>query len=568
MSTRQAPGPSMVPLVSSLNSRKRSTLETTADIENARSMKKSKRDDGTKDRKKRHRKKKRKSPVIAPMELDFCARSKSRSTTVTTQDTAQEEILVMPENMLDEEAQPSQDPIHAPDVEDTSPRISYADKGKGKAKQESLPPVVESPQAQIARLQQELETQRLPFALAPCGHIVCYSCLVRWFTSPEVPHEPNSLQEDISSPSETSHFHKKKKCPVCRTSIFERPVEVWGVKSMVTGLVRSGLVELPAPLSALEPEASISNHDDPWRNIFGNANRLFLDFFEPRPPRPPRPGGEGLQEMGMYDADDGGIYRCIDCMHEIWRGVCTHCHREYPGHRSSDDDEDDEDLEFDAGGEFRDILQMFANGPPHAYLGDYGAYMDSDSDNSAEFIEEIDDEEDEEGNLVQIPRAQNPVHLGAPRTFGRLYRNSFDEAYPIGRLEEGGIAHIGEVHMDESGDETDEHEDSFIDDSEASSADTPPEQSSRSGRLIPRSQRRSISDVSDEDSDMEIMTEGAARQLGQELRSRRGASNRGSVQASIMLSDDDVGLSGPPPSRTTARRMRTIVDLSDESENE
>ncbi|KAG6883518.1 hypothetical protein C0993_005722, partial [Termitomyces sp. T159_Od127] len=453
MSTRQASGPSMVPLAPSLNSKKRSTLEDYADTESTRSLKKSKREDGTKDKKKRQKKKKRKSSIIT---LDLRARSKSRSATVTTQDTAQEDTCVMPENLLDE-AQRSQNPVNAP--EDTSPRIPYADKGKGRAKQESLPPVVESPDSQIARLQQELEAQRLllkqhqshlaqvhqaltcqicldllhkPFALAPCGHIVCYPCLVRWFTAPEAPNELHSLQEDISSPPETSHCHKKKKCPVCRTHVIERPVEVWGVKSMVTGLVRSGLIELPAPIPVLEAEASTSRHDDPWRNIFARANRLFLDLLEPRPPRPPRSGGEGLQEMGMYDADDGGI------------------------------------------------------------------------------------------------------------------------------------AHIDEVQMDESGDETDEYEGSFIDDSEASSANAPLERSSRLDRPIHRSSRRR--DSSDEDSNVELVTDGAARQLGRGLRLRRRASNRGSVQSSVVPSDDDEGLS-PPPSRITARRAITIVDLSDDSEN-
>lgn len=349
---------------------------------------------------------------------------------------------------------------------------------------------------------------------------------------------------------------------MCRTHVFERPVEVWGVKSMVTGLVRSGLIDLPAPIPAPEHEASTSSHDDPWRNIFDRANRLFLDLLEPRPPRPPRPGVEGLQEMGMYDADDGGIYRCIDCMHEIWRGVCTHCHRGYPGHRASEDDEDDEDLEFDAGGEFRDILQMFANGP-NAYLGDDGVSMDSDSEDSAGLIfrEEMGGEEDEEdGN--------HPVHLGAPRTLGRLYRNPFDEVIPIGRFEEGGIAHIGEIQSDESGDETDEYEGSFIADSEVSSADAPPDQSSRSGHQIHRLPRRHVSDVSYEDSDVEIVTGGAARQIDRGLRLRRRASNGGSVQNSSVMSDDDEGLSDPLPSRTEVRRTRTIVELSDDSGNE
>ncbi|KAG6901071.1 hypothetical protein C0995_001211 [Termitomyces sp. Mi166 len=597
MSTR--PGSSIAPLAPSVNSKKRSTSEACADIENSRSLKKSKRDDENKDKKKRPRKRRRKSSVVTVVEPDIRARSKSRSMTVPTHDTAQEEVDVTPENVLDEEAQPSQDVNHAEDIEDTSPRIPYADKGKGKAKQESLPPTVESPESQIARLYQELEAQRVllrehqshlthvhqaltcqicldllykPFALAPCGHIICYPCLVRWFTAPEAPGELHSLQEEIPGPPETSHCHKKKKCPVCRTYIIERPVEVWGVKSMVTGLVRSGLVELPAPPPALEPEASTSTNDDPWRNIFRRPNRFFIDVLEPRPPRPPRPGGEGLEEMGMYDADDGGIYRCIDCMHEIWRGVCTHCHREYPGHQASEDDEDDEDLEFDAGGEFRDILHLFANAP-NAYFDDYGANMNSDSEASAGFIfgEEIDDEEDEEDDvydLVQIPRARNSAHPGAPRTLGPIYRHPFDDFFPIGHpQEERGNVHIDEVQVEESGDESDEYEGSFIDDFEAPPSAPSPERLPRSSRS--RRGQRHVSDViDDEDSDVEvIVTEGAARQLGRITRSWR-ASSRDIVQDPIMVSDDDDELSDLLPGRTTARRARNIIEVSEDSENE
>lgn len=42
----------------------------------------------------------------------------------------------------------------------------------------------------------------------------------------------------------------------------------------------------------------------------------------------------------MLDMEDGGIYRCFDCMHEIWDGVCTSCGRLYPGHQPNPDDDD------------------------------------------------------------------------------------------------------------------------------------------------------------------------------------------------------------------------------------
>ncbi|KAF9523782.1 hypothetical protein CPB83DRAFT_653196 [Crepidotus variabilis] len=57
---------------------------------------------------------------------------------------------------------------------------------------------------------------------------------------------------------------------------------------------------------------------------------------------PGAPAGQAVQEnqdngaFGWHDAEDGGIYRCWDCMHEIWDGHCAGCGRRYdlpPNHR-------------------------------------------------------------------------------------------------------------------------------------------------------------------------------------------------------------------------------------------
>jgi hypothetical protein len=54
-------------------------------------------------------------------------------------------------------------------------------------------------------------------------------------------------------------------------------------------------------------------------------------------------GVGGLEALGMYDAEDGGVYRCLDCMHEIWGGMCSNCHRVYAGHSTGDDDDEEDD---------------------------------------------------------------------------------------------------------------------------------------------------------------------------------------------------------------------------------
>lgn len=183
-----------------------------------------------------------------------------------------------------------------------------------------------------------LDLMYKPYALAPCGHLACHSCLVNWFTALPPDNRP-------APPA----IMRRKTCPHCRAVVRERPVEVWGVKGIGQAMGRSGLLpnQLPVPIEA--PEVLDANAD-PWKDIFPKpgttSHREFPWFF---------PGGDiddddvGIadiaprgEDVGMLDMEDGGIYRCLDCMHEIWGGVCSSCGRVYPGHRPEGDDDDDE----------------------------------------------------------------------------------------------------------------------------------------------------------------------------------------------------------------------------------
>ncbi|TFY66815.1 hypothetical protein EVG20_g4271 [Dentipellis fragilis] len=165
-----------------------------------------------------------------------------------------------------------------------------------------------------------------PFALAPCGHTACYDCLVRWFTGPPAPGQAAG----VPSP------HRRKTCPHCRTPIYERPVEVWNIKDLVSAVTKSGLATSFPPPPAAEPAA---NDQDPWDNIFPKP---FPEALRRMFGGPPADDDEGGEDMGMYDPADG-VFRCTVCMHEIWGSECSECGRHYPGHVNSILDESDDD---------------------------------------------------------------------------------------------------------------------------------------------------------------------------------------------------------------------------------
>ena len=192
-----------------------------------------------------------------------------------------------------------------------------------------------------------LDLLHRPFALAPCGHITCYNCLIRWFTALQNPNPPaddivNPLPENVdevqlivsSAEAERgTYLRRRKTCPVCRAAVLLRPVEMWGIKSMVVTLVNSKLVDLPVPVPPPNsttpggPNNNVDANNDPWLNIFHPTNTSARQG----------PLVQIQADMGMYDNEDGGIYRCIDCFHEIWGGVCSGCNRGYPGHEGDDD---------------------------------------------------------------------------------------------------------------------------------------------------------------------------------------------------------------------------------------
>ena len=102
-------------------------------------------------------------------------------------------------------------------------------------------------------------------------------------------------------------------------------------------VVKSGLaLDFPPPAEvdsdAVAPREladSVPPLRDPWADVF---------------PHPPlrtglSPTGGSLDAFGMFDAEDQ-VYRCLDCMHEIWGRSCSHCGRQYDDHNVDPSDEE------------------------------------------------------------------------------------------------------------------------------------------------------------------------------------------------------------------------------------
>ena len=155
-------------------------------------------------------------------------------------------------------------------------------------------------------------------------------------------------------------LRKDKTCPHCRAVVRDAPVEAWGIKDIVNHIfAHKGDAAKDLFPSHTEPQEARpgSSGPDAWKGVFRRLRAIV-----------PILGTGGFRHVAIHDDDlrndddndvvrehgdvqpffdeEDGVYRCTDCYHEIWDGVCSSCGRQYPGHR---DEIGDEDEEVDAG---------------------------------------------------------------------------------------------------------------------------------------------------------------------------------------------------------------------------
>jgi hypothetical protein len=199
--------------------------------------------------------------------------------------------------------------------------------------------------------------------------------------------------------------------------------------------------------------------------------------------------------MGMYDAEDGGVYRCLDCMHEIFRGRCTSCNRAYPGHHDYDEDEDEdyEDMPFDTEDELSELEEAMMVGLHHPFFG--GIYDEED-----------DEEEDDEDNEYDLYDSFID-DMDALPSFGGYYSEEEEDASTEegSETEEGSPPSAFIVELDSDGNEVREEEDHDDAHSEGTNrnGDSGDEDGVPPPRRLATSRRRAIVESDDDDSQEE-----------------------------------------------------------------
>ncbi|KAJ4489951.1 hypothetical protein J3R30DRAFT_3417748 [Lentinula aciculospora] len=346
--TRQATPNSSAVDALPVNSRKRASLDDVSDVE-GRNIKKLRGDITNAKKDKRKRKKKKKMPVV----IGIGSTSKSNAPIIITS----RSVHLMPALDLakssNQNSLPPSEPLLSTAMNTNvseansppEPDASILVIGKLNVELATKSALIHTHENAMSQVQQNITCQICldllykPYAVAPCGHIACYSCLMSWFSRPT---------EDGASTHQPPIYLRKKTCPHCRATVRDTPVEVWAVKNIVNSLVGTGLlIGLPPPPVSDDSGSGGETgtrtdtlKEDLWKDIFYAPRSSILSL-------------TSREDAGIRDDEDGGVYRCVECMHEIAGGVCTHClriYRAHPDYDYSDDiDDDEDDAFFDAG---------------------------------------------------------------------------------------------------------------------------------------------------------------------------------------------------------------------------
>ncbi|KAG9031481.1 hypothetical protein FS837_002975 [Tulasnella sp. UAMH 9824] len=255
--------------------------------------------------------------------------------------------------------------------------------------------------------------------ITSCGHTSCLSCLQAWFRAPPADHAPND------APPLAPHL-RRKTCPTCRAPIRTRPTPVFIAKSVIG--VAKPFFEPSALASENETRpvpiglgANGGHPPDAWVGIFPPLHRA----------------GEGGRHRhhdedvdGVIEDAEDGVLRCVDCLYEIFDGVCAGCGRVFndlqnDGGLTDEDEEDEEGHPFpfyDLG-----IGGLFQPWHPEAdpwHDEDEEIESDDESDDDNEMHDFIvSDEQDGESEGENLSEDEGDAGDGAPGDQNRWNEN-------------------------------------------------------------------------------------------------------------------------------------------------
>lgn len=221
-------------------------------------------------------------------------------------------------------------------------------------------------------------------------------------------------------------LRKEKTCPHCRAVVSEAPVESWAVKDTVGHLFSRFDVIAKQLYPGHERPAGGSTVPGPsaeaWNGVFkpapkkrnGLAIRLRADENNAEGAEE-RNGveGEGENALGFWDEEDD-VWRCSECLHEIWEGTCSECGRQYIGHANTADGDGWFTEDEVAGGLWFD----------HGLDGDW---HDEDANIGDDRFEDPDDDDDHENDMGVLARmfGRRPQFTANPRDDDAGYESSF-----------------------------------------------------------------------------------------------------------------------------------------------
>lgn len=135
-------------------------------------------------------------------------------------------------------------------------------KTTSRQKEEVLDVIETSLQCQIC-----MELLLKPYALSPCGHVLCLPCLQEWFRKAPPSTDDMEIDEDIDDPEYI--IHRQKSCPCCRAVIYDRPVPIFLVKSVTSTLMKAKGPGHTAASPLSRPDgSSLATSEDVWKGLF------------------------------------------------------------------------------------------------------------------------------------------------------------------------------------------------------------------------------------------------------------------------------------------------------------